>query len=258
MEFKFIKYEQEGGIGILTLNRPPVNALNREMLTEIDQFITTLKDTTDLRTLIITGEGRAFIAGADIGMMAKAEYEEGKEIARQGSGIFRHLEQLPFPVIAAVNGFALGGGCELALSCDIRIANEKAKFGQPEVTIGITPGYGGTQRLPRLIGTGKAKELIYSGEIITAEEAYRIGLVNHVFPLEGFLEAVKKFAGKFVRQASLAVRYAKKAINEGIESDLDKGLALELEYFGKCFSTIDQKEGMSAFLNKKRPNFQGK
>ncbi|MHA1744498.1 MAG: enoyl-CoA hydratase-related protein, partial [Promethearchaeota archaeon] len=208
MEFKFIKYEQEGGLGVLTLNRPPVNALNGEILTEIGQLIATLKEKADLLTLIITGEGRSFVAGADISMMATVDYEEGKRIAQLGSDIFRAIEKLPFPVIAAVNGFALGGGCELALSCDIRIANEKAKFGQPEVTIGVTPGYGGTQRLPRLIGTGKAKELIYWGGIIDAEEAHRIGLVNHVFPLEGFLEAVKKFAGKFVKQAPLAVRYA--------------------------------------------------
>jgi enoyl-CoA hydratase len=258
MEFKFLKYEQEGGIGVLIINRPPVNALNEELLAEIDQIVTTLKDRSDLLTLIITGEGRAFVGGADIGMMVNEDYEGGKKKAAFGSGIFRKIETLPFPVIAAVNGFALGGGCELALSCDVRIASEKAKFGQPEVGLGITPGYGGTQRLPRLIGTGKAKELIYSGEIIKAEEAHRIGLVNHVFPLEGFLEAVKEFAGKFVKQAPIAMRYAKSAINEGMETDLDSGLSQELEYFGKCFSTADQFEGMDAFLNKRKPNFQGK
>ena len=204
-------------------------------------------------TDIITGSGeKAFVAGADIGEMSTLTKAEGEAFGKKGNDVFRKLETFPIPVIAAVNGFALGGGCEISMSCDIRICSENAVFGQPEVGLGITPGFGGTQRLARIVGTGKAKEMIYGARNIKAEEAYRIGLVNNVYPAEELMPAAKKLASTIARNAPIAVRNCKRAINEGIQVDMDQAIVIEEKLFGSCFETCDQKEGMNAFLEKRK------
>ena len=212
----------------------------------------------DTRVLIITGAGKSFVAGADISEMTDLNETEGKAFGELGSEVFRRIEVLRIPAIASINGFALGGGCELALCCDIRIASTKAKFGQPEVGLGITPGFSATQRLPRLIGAGKAKELIYTASIINAEEALSIGLVNKVCSPESLEEETLEMAQKIAAQAPLAVQYAKKAINQGMDTDIETGIALEADFFGRCFATEDQKSGMQAFLKKEKVTFKGK
>ena len=208
--------------------------------------------------VVLTGEGRAFVAGADISEMKSKNAIEGEIFGKLGASVFRKIELLPKPVIAAVNGFALGGGCELAMSCDIRLASTKAKFGQPEVGLGITPGFSGTQRMPRLIGMGKAKELIYTADIIDAAEAYRIGLVNHVYEPEALMEEAMKMAEKIASKAPIAVKNSKEAINRGIQTDMDSAVAIEAYLFGLCFASEDQKEGMTAFFEKRKANFQNK
>ena len=208
--------------------------------------------------VVLTGEGRAFVAGADISEMKSKNAIEGEIFGKLGASVFRKIELLPKPVIAAVNGFSLGGGCELAMSCDIRLASAKAKFGQPEVGLGITPGFSGTQRMPRLIGMGKAKELIYTADIIDAAEAYRIGLVNHVYEPEALMEEAMKMAEKIASKAPIAVKNSKEAINRGIQTDMDSAVAIEAYLFGLCFASEDQKEGMTAFFEKRKANFQNK
>ncbi|AZR74058.1 crotonase [Anoxybacter fermentans] len=258
MTFVNLNLTKEDGIGILTINRPEaLNALNRELLNELKEAIAQIKDDPEIKVCIITGEGKAFVAGADIGEMVEFNAVEGREFGRLGNSVFNALEEMEKPVIAAINGYALGGGCELALACDIRLASEKAKLGQPEVGLGITPGFGGTQRLVRAIGPAKAKELIFTGKIIDANEAHAIGLVNHVYPAESLLEEAKKMAREIANKAPFAVKLCKRAINEGMEMDLKRGLEMEADLFGLCFATEDQKEGMRAFLEKRKAEFKG-
>ena len=250
---EFITYEVEGQIGIITINRPKaLNALNSTVLEELDKALDAV-DLQTVRCLILTGAGeKSFVAGADIGEMSPLTKAEGEAFGKKGNDVFRKLETFPIPVIAAVNGFALGGGCEISMSCDIRICSENAVFGQPEVGLGITPGFGGTQRLARIVGTGKAKEMIYGARNIKAEEAYRIGLVNNVYPLEELMPAAKKLAATIARNAPIAVRNCKRAINEGLQVDMDQAVVIEEKLFGNCFETYDQKEGMAAFLEKRK------
>lgn len=250
---EFITYEADGQIGIITINRPKaLNALNSTVLEELDQTLNAV-DLENIRCLILTGAGeKSFVAGADIGEMSTLTKAEGEAFGKKGNDVFRKLETFPIPVIAAVNGFALGGGCEISMSCDIRICSENAVFGQPEVGLGITPGFGGTQRLARIVGTGKAKEMIYGARNIKAEEAYRIGLVNNVYPAEELMPAAKKLASTIARNAPIAVRNCKRAINEGIQVDMDQAIVIEEKLFGSCFETCDQKEGMNAFLEKRK------
>ena len=248
---EFITYEVEGAVGVITINRPKaLNALNSQVLEEIDKTLDGV-DLETVRCLILTGAGdKSFVAGADIGEMSTLTKEEGEAFGKKGNDVFRKLETFPIPVIAAINGFALGGGCEISMSCDIRICSENAVFGQPEVGLGITPGFGGTQRLPRIIGVGKAKEMIYGGRNIKADEAYRIGLVNNVYPLEELMPAAKKLASTIAANAPIAVRACKKAINEGLDVDMDAAIVVEEKLFGSCFETEDQKAGMGNFLEK--------
>ena len=250
---EFITYEVEGQIGIITINRPKaLNALNSAVLDELDKTLDAV-DQEAIRCLILTGAGeKSFVAGADIGEMSTLTKAEGEAFGKKGNDVFRKLETFPIPVIAAVNGFALGGGCEISMSCDIRICSENAVFGQPEVGLGITPGFGDTQRLARIVGTGKAKEMIYGARNIKAEEAYRIGLVNNVYPAEELMPAAKKLASTIARNAPIAVRNCKRAINEGIQVDMDQAIVIEEKLFGSCFETCDQKEGMNAFLEKRK------
>ena len=250
---EFITYEVEGQIGIITINRPKaLNALNSAVLDELDKTLDAV-DQEAIRCLILTGAGeKSFVAGADIGEMSTLTKAEGEAFGKKGNDVFRKLETFPIPVIAAVNGFALGGGCEISMSCDIRICSENAVFGQPEVGLGITPGFVGTQRLARIVGTGKAKEMIYGARNIKAEEAYRIGLVNNIYPAEELMPAAKKLASTIARNAPIAVRNCKRAINEGIQVDMDQAIVIEEKLFGSCFETCDQKEGMNAFLEKRK------
>ena len=251
LETEFIKYEEEGMIAVLTINRPKaLNALNSKVLDELDKTLDSI-DINKIRCLIVTGEGeKSFVAGADIGEMSSLTKEQGKAFGKKGNDVFRKLETFPIPVIAAINGFALGGGCEISMSCDIRICSDNAVFGQPEVGLGITPGFGGTQRLARIVGPGMAKQMIYTGRNIKADEAFRIGLVNAVYPQSELLNEAKKMAETIARQAPIAVRNAKKAINDGLQVDMDKAIEIEEELFGNCFETADQRAGMGNFLEK--------
>ena len=246
---EFITYEVEGQVGIITINRPKaLNALNSAVLDELDATIDGV-DLDAVRCLILTGAGeKSFVAGADIAEMSTLTKEEGEAFGKKGNDIFRKIETLPIPVIAAVNGFALGGGCEISMSCDIRICSDNAVFGQPEVGLGITPGFGGTQRLARLVGPGMAKQMIYTARNIKADEAYRIGLVNAVYPAEELIPAAEKLAATIAKNAPIAVRNCKKAINDGLQVDMDKAIVIEEKLFGDCFETEDQKAGMGNFL----------
>ena len=248
----FVNYEQKDAVGIITINRPEaLNALNSQVLDDLN----TVFDSVDLKTvraLILTGAGeKSFVAGADIGEMSTLTKAEGEAFGKKGNDLFRKIEEFPIPVIAAVNGFALGGGNEIAMSCDIRICSDTAMFGQPEVGLGITPGFGGTQRLARLVSPGMAKQLIYTARNIKADEAYRIGLVNAVYPLEELMPAAEKLAQTIAGNAPIAVRNCKKAINDGLQVDMDKAIVVEEKLFGDCFESYDQKEGMANFLRKK-------
>ncbi|ATR92649.1 enoyl-CoA hydratase-related protein [Porphyromonas gingivalis] len=255
MEFHNLIIQSKDRITTLTINKPEtLNALSSEVLSELKSAIAVIA-TEKPRVLIITGSGKAFVAGADITEMQHLSAAEGKAFGGLGAEVFRRIEELPFPVIAAINGFALGGGCELAMACDIRIASAKAKFGQPEVGLGITPGFSGTQRLPRLVAPGIAKELIYTGRIIDAEEALRIGLVNRVTTPEELLPATMETAQLIASRSASAVSASKEAINRGTEMHIAEGIALEQNLFGLCFATADQKEGMAAFLEKRKPAF---
>lgn len=258
MDYQKLIVERQGRIGVVRINHPEaLNALDTLVLRELGQAFDAFAADAGIDVVVLTGEGRAFVAGADIAEMSAMTAAEGKAFGRLGADVFRKIELLPQPVIAAVNGFALGGGCELAMACDIRIASAKAKFGQPEVGLGITPGFSGTQRLPRLVGLGKAKELIYTAAVIPADEALRIGLVNKVVAPEVLMDEALALAATIASKARLAVRYAKEAINRGIETDIETGIAVEASLFGLCFATADQKEGMAAFLQKRKPDFTG-
>ncbi|ACD51991.1 short-chain-enoyl-CoA hydratase [Clostridium botulinum] len=260
MELKNVILEKEGHLAIVTINRPKaLNALNSETLTDLDTVLENLENDSNIYAVILTGSGeKSFVAGADISEMKDLNEKQGREFGELGNKVFLRLENLDKPVIAAISGFALGGGCELSMACDIRIASEKAKFGQPEAGLGITPGFGGTQRLARIVGLGKAKEMIYTCDIIKAEEAYRIGLVNKVVSLESLMDEAKAMANKIIANAPIAVKLCKDAINRGMQVDIDKAVLIEAEDFGKCFSSEDQTEGMTAFLERREKNFQNK
>ena len=257
MAYTKLIIEKQENICTVKINNPEaLNALNSTILKELDATFAEIKEDNSIDVVILTGEGRSFVAGADISQMCEMNAIEGKAFGELGASVFRKIELLDKVVIAAVNGFALGGGCELAMACDIRVAYVKAKFGQPEVGLGITPGFSGTQRLARVVGIGKAKELIYTADVIVAEEAYRIGLVNKVVAPEVLMDECMAMAKKIASKAPLAVRYAKEAINRGIETDIDTGISIEADLFGLCFSTEDQKEGMQAFLGKRNADFK--
>jgi enoyl-CoA hydratase len=260
MEYSTLLYSVEDGIGTITINRPKaLNALNGAVMADFTDLLPKIAADGTVKVVIITGSGsKSFVAGADITEMQKMSAIEGRNWGKLGHEVFDKIEKLPQPVIAAVNGFALGGGCELAMACDIRIAADSALFGQPEVGLGITPGFAGTQRLPRLVGKGIAKELIYTASNIDAQEAYRIGLANKVVPAAELMEAAHKLAKKIMSKSSTAVQLCKAAINEGLNVDLASGSAYESEVFGLCFATEDQKEGMTAFVEKRKPSFTGK
>ena len=248
---EFIKYEEDGQISVLTINRPKaLNALNSQVLDELDKTLDSI-DTSKIRALIITGAGeKSFVAGADIAEMSTLTKKQGEEFSKKGNDVFRKLETFPIPVIAAVNGFALGGGCEISMSCDIRICSDNAIFGQPEVGLGITPGFGGTQRLARLVGMGMAKQMIFTAQNIKAEEALRIGLVNAIYPQNELLNEAKKLALIIAKNGQNAIKNSKKAINEGMQVDIDKAIQIEEKLFGDCFETSEQINGMKNFLEK--------
>ncbi len=260
MAYENIIFEQDGPVGILTVNRPKsLNALNPATVREIGECVEAVRQDSSIRCLIITGSGdRAFVAGADISAMVTMGVIEGKAFSAHGLGVMRSLENLPIPVIAAVNGFALGGGTELALACDLIIAADKAKFGQPEINLGIIPGFGGTQRLARRIGLPRARELIYSGDMIDAETAYRCGLANKVVPLADLMTEAKALAQKLATKPPFAIQQAKEAINAGTDMDLENGCRFENDAFALSFATEDKKEGMTAFLEKRQAKFVGR
>ena len=249
----FVKSQQEGAVLTLTLDRPEaLNALNQQVLDDLSAALDRV-DLATVRCIIFTGAGeKAFAAGADIAAMADMSPEEAAAFSRRGNQVFRRIETFPLPTIAAVNGYALGGGCELAMACDIRLCSENALFGQPEVTLGITPGFGGTQRLMRLVGMGKAKELIFSARNVKAAEALQMGLVNGVYPADELLPAAEKLAAKIAKNAPVAVRACKAAMNEGVDLPMDQAIDAEVREFSACFETEDQKRGMAGFLNKQR------
>ena len=242
--------EKKGHIAVATINRPKaLNALNSDVLTDLGELVDIVNADSEIRALVVTGSGeKAFVAGADIGEMSTLTPEEGEAFGKHGNDVFRRIETLPIPTIAAINGFALGGGCEFSMSCDIRICADTAVFGQPETGLGTTTGLGGTQRLARLVGPGMAKQLIYTAKNIKADEALRIGLVNAVYPLDELMAAAEKLA----ETAPIAVRACKKAINDGLEVKMDDAIVIEEKLFGSCFKTADQIEGMTAFLEKRK------
>ena len=262
----YILYEQNGNVATITINREKaLNALNSQVLDELNATLDAV-DLATVRCLVITGAGaKSFVAGADIGEMSSLTKAEGEAFGKKGNDVFRKIETFPIPVIAAVNGFALGGGCEISMSCDIRICSDNAVCGQPEVGLGITPGFGGTQRLARLVGAGMAKQMIYTARNIKAADAYRIGLVNEVYSAEVdadgnvvksaqevMLAAAQKMAATIAKNAPIAVRNCKKAINDGLDADMDQAVAIEEKLFGDCFETEDQKYGMAFFLDKNK------
>ena len=251
---EYIKLTAEGNVGVLTINRPAaLNALNDQVIRELDEALDSI-DLDTVRCLVVTGEGqKAFVAGADIGQMRGLTKEEGVVFGKLGNDVFRKLETLSIPTIAAVCGFALGGGCELAMSCDIRLCSDTAVFGQPEVGLGITPGFGGTQRMARLIGMGRAKELLYTARKVKAPEALAIGLVQGVYPVEQLMEEALKMAGRIAGNAPIAVRATKKAVNDGLQVDIDRAIEIEEALFGSCFETEDQQNAMGAFVEKRKP-----
>ena len=246
--------EVENEIAVVTINRPKsLNALNSETLAELNTCLAEIEGRTDIKVVILTGSGsKSFVAGADISEMVNATPAEGRAMGLLAREAFGRLENMPQVTIAAVNGFALGGGCEISMACDIRVAAENAKFAQPECGLGILPGFGGTQRLARLVGKGRAKEMIFTCDMIDAQDAYRIGLANHVVPQEELLDYCKAMAGRIMKNAPYAVSLAKQVINSGADMDLDNGLKLEANIFGLSFSTEDKKEGMTAFLEKRK------
>ena len=258
-EKTYVTLAVDGGIATVTISREEaLNALNDEVLQQLDGVIAGIESDKNVRVMIMTGAGRSFVAGADIGTQSTMNVAEGRAWGRTGSALFRRIEKLEIPTIAAVNGFALGGGCELAMSFDIIIAGEEAKFGQPEVTLGIPPGFSGTQRLPRKVGAAKAKELIFTGAHIGAQEALAIGLVNKVVPPDALMAEARALAEKIAANAPIALAYCKAAIDRGAQTDIDSGIAIENELFAMAYATEDQKEGMKAFLEKRPAQFKGK
>ncbi len=257
-EYKNVLVATKDGITTVTINRPKaMNALDKETLLELDGLMTTLAGDKATKAVIITGAGdKAFVAGADLGAMSTMTALEGRDFGNLGHKVFDAIENLPQVVIAAVNGYALGGGCELAMACDIRIASTAAKFGQPEVTYGIIPGFGGTQRLPRLVGKGIAKQYLYTGDMFGAEEAYRIGLVNVVTSPEELIPQAEAMLAKILKKSPLAIASVKDVVNKGMEMDQSSAMSYEAQAFGVCFATADQKEGMAAFLERRKPEFK--
>jgi len=259
MEYTYLKIEEHDNIAVMKVSAPKtLNALNTGVFKDMDDYLTNF-DCERFRVLIVTGDGeKAFVAGADISEMANLNMAQGQTFGARGAAVFRKLETLQIPVIAAVNGFALGGGCELAMACDIRICSENAKFGQPEVGLGIIPGFSGTVRLARLVGMGMAKQLIYTGKALRASDALRIGLVNEVVPQEELMNRAFELANQIAANAPLAVKAAKHCINVEYDMNADDAIRYESGIFGHCFSTEDQKEGMAAFFEKRPAKFMGK
>lgn len=256
MEFENILFERKENIVVITMNRPKaLNALNDATLKDLNKALDAIQEDAGIKGVIITGADRAFVAGADISQMVNYNSEQARAYMEFAQETFNRIELSGKPFIAAVNGFALGGGCELSMACDIRLASDKAKFGQPEITLGIIPGFGGSQRLPRLVGPGIAKELIYTGRMVDAAEAVAIGLANKVYPADKLLEEAMKMMQTIVKMSGIAVRYAKIAINRGADTDIYKALELEKDLIALCFSTDDQKEGCRAFLEKRPAKF---
>ena len=255
-----VLYEKNGAIAYVTLNRPKVlNALNRRTWEDLREAFEDAREDSAIRGVILSGAGdKAFIAGADIGELSRVTAVEAEESSTFGQGVLNLIENLGKPVVAAINGFALGGGCETAMACTIRLATESARFGQPEVKLGVPPGGGGTQRLPRLVGKGRALQLILSGEMISAQEAYRIGLVNEVVPAADLIPRTEAILKQIFANAPLAVKYSLEAVNKGLETSQSEGLALEASFFGLCAGTEDKQEGTQAFLQKRAPQFQGR
>jgi len=260
VEYNNLLFSEKNGIATITINRPTkLNALNSETLDELENVFLNLKENKNIHVILLTGAGeKAFVAGADIAELGKCTNNTGEDFAKNGQRVFNLIENLEKPVVAAVNGFALGGGCELALSCHIRLASENAKFGQPEVNLGIIPGYGGTQRLSRLINTGRAAEYILTGDMIPAKEAMRIGLVNKIYSSDELMQKAYELCEKISQKGQVAVRIAMKLIVSTNNINLEEGLNLEAELFGKCCGSNDFQEGTVAFLEKRKPNFQNK
>lgn len=260
MAYEFILFETKAKTAIITVNRPEVlNALNWKTMNELQDALVKVKDDSRLGGVIITGSGeKAFVAGADITELATKDPVGAKEFSAASQEILHFIEHFPKPVVAAINGFCLGGGCELAMACHLRVASENARFGQPEVNLGIMPGNGGTQRLPRLVGKGRALELILTGNMIDAQEAYRIGLVNKVSALNDLISTAEEILNTIYTKGPVAVKLCLEAVNHGIELTLDEGIQLESNLFGLCFSTEDMKEGTQAFIEKRKPDFKGK
>jgi enoyl-CoA hydratase len=258
--YKNVLYDVKDGLATVTVNRPDkLNALNAETVDEIRRAFEAVRDAADVRAAILTGSGeKAFIAGADIAELAKQSPISGVETSRKGQAVMSLIENMTKPVIAAINGYALGGGCEIALACTLRVAAETAKIGLPEVSLGIIPGYGGTQRLARLVGLGRALELVLTGDMIDAKEAHRIGLVNRLFPADSLRAGAEELARKITSRAPIAVALAKQAALSGWDLPIAEGLALEASLFGLCPTTEDMKEGMGAFLEKRKPTFRGR
>lgn len=260
MAFEALIYEVKEGIAYITINRPRVlNALNDKVIEELEKVFRQAKDDPEVKAVIITGAGeKAFVAGADIGQLVDLNTLEGKQFALKGQAVFNFIENLGKPVIAAINGFALGGGCELAMACTLRVVSENAKLGQPEVNLGIIPGYGGTQRLSRLVGKGRAMELILTSRMVDAHEASQIGLANKVVEPEKLMEEAEALAKTIMSKGPIAVNLAMESVNRGLNVSLEEGLRIEAELFGICCSTEDKVEGTKAFLEKRKPNFQGR
>ena len=260
MVYKNIKIEKKEGIATIKINRPQVlNALNKETISELASAVDELNADKNIKVVILTGEGdKAFIAGADIKQMSNMTSLDAKKFSELGHGMLMKIENSRLPFIAAINGYALGGGCEVLMACDICIAAKSAKIGQPEINLGVHPGFGGTQRLPRLVGRMKAKELMFTGKNIDAEEAYKIGLVNMVVDDDKLMETVDKIAGQIASKSTVQTAFIKSLVNKGADIDINSACSLEISYFSSSFSTNDQKEGMKAFLEKRKPEFKGK
>ncbi|MCK4791158.1 MAG: enoyl-CoA hydratase/isomerase family protein [Desulfobacteraceae bacterium] len=259
MDLKYINFKKLDGIGRVQFNRPEkLNALNPEVFRDLEAIVSCCEEDDSIRVIVLTGNEKAFVAGADIEHMAKGDIRVSYELTDQNMRVFERLADLPKPTIAAISGYALGGGCEIALCCDFRIAADNAVFGQPEITLGIIPGAGGTQRLPRLVGIGPATELVFTGEIIKADKAEQIGLVSKVVPLDQLETEVKSLAVKLMERPALALRAAKTALRKGLNASLKEGLQIEQDLFCMLFGTEDQKEGMAAFLDKRKPVFKGR
>jgi enoyl-CoA hydratase len=258
MEYRTIIIHKEEAIAVVTINREKaMNALNNETILELQDFFCAHWNDKSLRCVVLTGAGKAFVAGADVSELAKCDVKKAIDTSMRGLALMKSIESFPRPVIAAVNGFALGGGCELAMACDFRLASEKAKLGQPEISLGIIPGYGGTQRMARLVGRGKAKHLILTGDLIDAAEAYRIGLVDEVYPVEELMPKAIELAKKIASKSPITVAAAKECINRGLDVNLQAGCDLEKLNFGAVFASGDAKEGLTAFLEKRPPDFKG-